>query len=93
MKVEIITDKKAKEYKWGGNKVETIEFAGNTILPWYISVLSMEHYPDKLVIRMCDDYQTKITHSYDVKNKKSDDKLWIMGKDKQPSPEVEEKMR
>ena len=74
MKVEIISDKGTK----------TININGNTIFPYYINVLSIEHYPDKLVFRMVDKYKTKITPEYDQKNKKSDDRLWILGMDKIP---------
>lgn len=74
MKVEIVSDKGKEE----------IEFDGNIIFPYYIDVLSMEHHPDKLVMRMCGKYKTKITPNYDTGNKKSDDRLWIMGIDKTP---------
>lgn len=67
MKVEIITDAGKEE----------IDFDGNTVMPWYISVLSIEHHPDKLVFRLLDKYQTKRTFG-------EDEKLWIMGVEKTP---------
>ena len=85
MKVEIISDKETEKHQWGGeNNIETIELNGNIIMPYYINVLSIEHHPDKLVIRMLDKYQTKITSDLDKKTKKRNDKLWIMGIDKKP---------
>jgi len=77
MKVEIITDAGKEE----------INFDGNTVMPWYISVLSIEHYPDKLVFRMNDKYQTKL--SFGGENPS----LWIMGVGKTPVTDGGEEQR
>jgi len=74
MKVEIIIDK--EQHKFTGIKKEVINLDDNTIFPYYIKVSSIEHQPDKIVFRMIGEYQTKITHEYDKKNKKGNDKLW-----------------
>jgi hypothetical protein len=92
MKVEIIRDKGEERAKFTGNETEAINFDGNTIMPWYINVLSIRHYPDKLVIRMNSRYKTIVTADYDLKNHKGDYKLWIMGEGVEPTPEMKEKM-
>ena len=69
MKVEIVSD----------DGTEEISFDGNTIFPYYISVLSIDFHPDKVVFRMCGKYQTRITPDYDEENMKGNYKLWIMG--------------
>ena len=74
MKVEIVSD------KW----TEEISLDGNTIFPYYIGVLSINFHEDKVVFRILDKYQTSITYNYDEKNKKGNDKLWIMGVGKTP---------
>lgn len=74
MKVEIISDEGTEE----------INFDGDTIMPYYINVLSIRHSQDKIVIRMLGKYHTKVSTDYDRKTKKGNDKLWIMGKDKNP---------
>ena len=74
MKVEIVSDE----------GTEKINIDGNTIMPYYINVFSINHHPDKIVFRMAGKYQTKITARYDMKNKKGNDKLWIMGIDVTP---------
>ncbi len=77
MKVEIITDAGKEE----------INFDGNIVMPWYISVLSIEHYPDKLVFRMSDKYQTKLSFGGEKPN------LWIMGVGKTPVTDGGEEQR
>jgi len=57
---------------------EEIEFDGNTIMPWYINVLSMTIEKDVIELRMLGAYTTKITP--DLKDKK----LWIMGEGVKP---------
>jgi hypothetical protein len=85
MKVEIVSDEASEIHQWKGkNTVETIEFDGNTIMPYYINVLSITHNPDKITIRMNGKYKTRISTDYDMKTKKGNDKLWIMGIDKNP---------
>ena len=74
MKVEIVSDK----------GTETIDIQGNTIFPYYINVLNIQHYSDKIVFRMTGKYKTRITAEYDAKNDKSDDRLWIMGENVKP---------
>lgn len=74
MKIELVSD----------SGTETFNVNGNKIFPYYINVLSMEHYPDKLVLRMVGKYKTKITADLDEKTNKSDDKIWIMGENKTP---------
>jgi hypothetical protein len=78
MKVEIVTDA----------KTETIDFDGNTIMPYYISVLSIRHHPDKIVIRMLDKYQTKLTTGAGQESC-----LWIMGIGKKPVNDGGEEQR
>jgi len=68
MKVEIVRNPTGKK-----KQVETIDFNGNTIYPYYLNLLSMEHHPDKLVFHILGEYKTKF--SYDEKG----DKLWIIG--------------
>jgi hypothetical protein len=92
MKIEIIRDKGNDVSKFTGNEKEEISIDGNTIIPWYIPVLSIKHYPDKIVIRMNGKYKTKITYSYDRKNNKGDDKLWIIGDGVELSAGVVEKI-
>jgi hypothetical protein len=77
MKVEIITDAGKEE----------INFNGNTVMPWYINVLSIEHYPDKLVFRLLDKYQTKLSFGG------QEPSLWILGVGKIPVPEGGEQQR
>jgi hypothetical protein len=77
MKVEIVTDA----------GTEVINFNGTTVMPWYISVLSIEHHPDKIVFRLLDKYQTRI--SYGGEN----ERLWIMGVGKLPIPDGGEEQR
>ena len=74
MKVEIVNDEGTEE----------INIDGNTILPYYINVLSITHHPDKIVFRMLGKYHTRVSTDYNRKTKKGNDKLWIMGKDKKP---------
>lgn len=76
MKVEIVTDSGKEE----------INFSGNTVMPWYINVLSIEHHPDKLVFHLIDKFQTKRTFG-------SDEKLWIIGVGKIPIPDGGEEQR
>lgn len=77
MKVEIVTEKGTEE----------IDLKGNKIFPYYISVASIGHYPDKIVFRLLGKYKTKYVTDYDTENEKSDDRLWIMGIDKTPELE------
>jgi hypothetical protein len=77
MKVEIVTDAGKEE----------INFAGNTVMPWYISVLSIEHFPDKLVFRLTDKYQTKLSFGG------KEPSLWIMGVGKKPVSDGGEEQR
>jgi len=81
MKVEIISDINPDEHKYRGSEVNTLEFNGNTIFPYYINVMSIEHYSDKMIFRMKGKYKTRIIADYDRENNKSDDKLWILGAD------------
>jgi len=74
MKVEIINDAGTEE----------INIDGDTIMPYYINVLSIRHSQDKITIRMLGKYKTRISTDYDRKTKKGNDKLWIMGIDKNP---------
>jgi len=74
MKVEIVTDA----------GTEVINFNGTTIMPWYISVLSIDHYPDKIVFRLLDKYQTRLSFGG------GNERLWIMGVGKLPIPDGEE---
>ena len=94
MRVEIIRQKVTHRGKWDGETVvEKIDFSGETIIPYYINVMSINHYPDKLVIRMLGDYKTKETSGYDEENEKPNHKLWIMGKDVEPGPETEVRIK
>ncbi len=77
MKVEIVTDKGKEE----------INFDGNTVMPWYIHVLSIEHYQDKLVFRLLDKYTTKLSFGGEKPS------LWIMGVGKIPVPDGGEEQR
>lgn len=92
MKVVIIRDEGENRGKFTGIEKEEIDFDGNTIMPWYIGVLSIRHYSDRIEIRMNGRYKTKITPDYDIKNNKGDDKLWIMGEGVEPSPDIKEKI-
>jgi hypothetical protein len=78
MKVEIVTDA----------KTETIDFDGNTIMPYYISVLSIRHHPDKIVFRLLDKYQTRLSSGADRESC-----LWIMGVGKTPITDGGEEQR
>ncbi len=70
MIVEIVKDKD-KTNPTKGKDVRRIEFDGNIVFPYYLTLMSIEHHTDKLVFRILKDYTTKF--SADGK------KLWIMG--------------
>lgn len=46
-----------------------VEFNGNIIFPYYLHVLSIEHYPDKIVFNIIGKHEAKIQNN----------KLWITG--------------
>jgi len=68
MKVELVRNTK------GNNpESEIIEFDGNTIIPYKLSVLSIKHTTEGLKLNITRDYTTRIDYELD------NDKLWIMG--------------
>ena len=70
MKVELVRNTK------GNNPTsEIIDFDGEAIIPYKLSVLSLERTAEGLKLNITRDYTTRI--DYELGN----DKLWIMGKD------------
>jgi len=63
-----------REDKTGKIKKEEINIDGNTIMPWYINVLSIELIEGGLEFFLLEDY--------DLKRSFNPDKLWIIGKNK-----------
>jgi len=61
----------------GDNPVsEIIELNGNIIMPYHLSVVSMEHTPEGLKLHVTREYTTRTSYNMDG------NKLWIMGSDK-----------
>ena len=68
MKVELVRNTK------GNNpESEIINFDGNTIIPYNLSVLSIIHTAEGLKFNITREYTTRIDYELD------NDKLWIMG--------------
>lgn len=92
MKVEIMRGRIKDKSKNAALEKTTIEFDGSTIFPFYIDVLSIRVEHDKISINMLGEYETRISPTYDEKNGKSDDRLWIMGKGRIPGLEDEARL-
>jgi len=69
MKVELIRNTK------GDNPTsEIIDLAGDTIMPYCLSVTSIQHTPEGLKINITRDYTTRLDYELG-----KDKKLWTMG--------------